>query len=215
MTFQKYVDLYGAKLVQAIGIHIGYVVVSVAIGFVVALILGIVLSRAPKISAYVLPVLSVFQTIPGIVFLGILYLYLGMVPATAITALSVYAVFPILKNTYVGLVEVPEQYLEAGRGCGMSPAQLLWHVELPLALPAIMGGVRMSVIYTVSWASLTTMIGLGGLGEFIYTGVSTNNNVQILIGAIPSALLAISMGLLIDALKKIVIPRGLREGGKK
>ncbi len=202
--------LYGDKLFQAIATHLVYVLISVFIGFVIALFLGILLSRAPKISKFVLPVLSVVQTIPGIVFIGILFLYLGMVPATVLAALSIYAIFPVLKNTYTGLIGVSEQYKEAARGCGMSSLQSLLRVELPLALPAIIGGLRMSTVYIVSWAVLASMIGLGGLGDFIYIGVSTNNNTLIIAGAIPAAILAVGLGLLIDYFQKKAVPKGLR-----
>lgn len=202
--------LYGDKLLQAIATHLVYVLISVFIGFVIALFLGILLSRAPKISKFVLPVLSVVQTIPGIVFIGILFLYLGMVPATVVAALSIYAIFPVLKNTYTGLIGVSEQYKEAARGCGMSSLQSLLRVELPLALPAIIGGLRMSTVYIVSWAVLASMIGLGGLGDFIYIGVSTNNNMLIIAGAIPAAILAVGLGLLIDYFQKKAVPKGLR-----
>ncbi|TQI67709.1 ABC transporter permease [Clostridium sp. KNHs216] len=202
--------LYGDKLLQAIATHLVYVLISVFIGFVIALFLGILLSRAPKISKFVLPVLSVVQTIPGIVFIGILFLYLGMVPATVLAALSIYAIFPVLKNTYTGLIGVSEQYKEAAKGCGMSSLQSLLRVELPLALPAIIGGLRMSTVYIVSWAVLASMIGLGGLGDFIYIGVSTNNNMLIIAGAIPAAILAVGLGLLIDYFQKKAVPKGLR-----
>lgn len=206
----RFFEQYGEKLFGAIATHISYVLVSVSIGFVIALIGGILLSRAPKLSKIILPVISIFQTIPGIVFIGILFIYMGMAPITVIISLSIYAIFPILKNTYIGLLDVSEQYKDAAKGCGMSPLQVLIHVELPLAMPTIIGGLRMSTIYTVSWAVLASMIGLGGLGDFIYIGVSTNNNTLIFAGAIPSAILAVILGLAIDSLKKKIIPRGLR-----
>ena len=106
-----------------------------------------------------------------------------------------------------------QQYIEAARGCGMSAIQSLIRVELPLAMPTIIGGLRMSTVYTVSWAVLAAMIGQGGLGDFIYKGVSSNNHVLILQGAIPAALLAFLLGSLVDALQKRVVPRGMR-GGK-
>ncbi|MEA4934525.1 MAG: ABC transporter permease [Lawsonibacter sp.] len=201
MTFW---ELYGQKLLVAICEHLFYVFAAVSIGFVVALTLGILLSRVPGIAKAIIPLISVFQTIPGVVFIGLLFLWLGMVPTTAIVALAIYAVFPILKNTYVGLLAVPSSLLEAALGCGMSKMQSLFEVELPLATPSIIGGLRMSTVYTVSWAVLASMIGLGGLGEFIYIGIATNNNALIVAGAIPSAIMAITLSLLIDQLKKRV-----------
>jgi osmoprotectant transport system permease protein len=206
----NFLSLYGQRLVNAFIIHFVYVLVSVTIALFIALALGILLSRVPKMANFMIPLLSVFQTIPGIVFIGILFLHLGMKPITVITALSIYAVFPILKNTYVGLVEVPKQYIEAAKGCGMSPMQSLFKVEVPLALPSIISGLRMSAVYTVSWAALTAMIGLGGLGELIYAGVSSNNNTLILGGAIPAAIMAVIFSQGIDLLRKLLIPKQIR-----
>lgn len=202
---------YGAKLLQAIGYHTLFVIVSVAIGFAVGLVLGILLSRVPKLSNVIIPVLSIFQTIPGLVFIGVLYICWGNTYATVIVALSVYAMFPVLKNTYTGILGVEGKYIEAAKGCGMSSFQALVKVELPLAMPTIIAGLRMATIYTVSWAVLAAMIGKGGLGEFVYQGTSSNNNTLILLGAIPAALLAILFGALIDLLQKKVTPRGLRK----
>lgn len=205
-------DTYGAMLARAIVTHTVYVLVSVSIGFLLGLVLGILLSRAPRrLSGVLLPVVSIFQTIPGLVFIGVLFLWLGMVPATVIAALSVYAMFPVLKNTYTGILGVEPKFLEAAKGCGMSSLQALLKVELPLAMPTIIAGLRMAAVYTVSWAVLAAMIGLGGLGDFVYQGTASNNNTLILLGAIPAAILAVAIGALIDLLQKKVTPRGLRK----
>ena len=205
-------DTYGAMLARAIVTHTVYVLVSVSIGFLLGLVLGILLSRAPRrLSGILLPVVSIFQTIPGLVFIGVLFLWLGMVPATVIAALSVYAMFPVLKNTYTGILGVEPKFLEAAKGCGMSSLQTLLKVELPLAMPTIIAGLRMAAVYTVSWAVLAAMIGLGGLGDFVYQGTASNNNTLILLGAIPAAILAVVIGALIDLLQKKVTPRGLRK----
>lgn len=202
-------------LLRAIGIHTIYVLISVACGFIIGLTLGILLSRIPKWSFIILPVVSIFQTIPGLVFIGVLFLLIGMTPATVLIALSVYAIFPVMKNTYAGILGVESQYIEAAKGCGMTWKQTLRQVELPLAMPTIIAGLRMAAVYTVSWAVLASMIGLGGLGDFIYQGTSSNNNTLILLGAIPAAILAIVIGGLIDLLQKKVTPRGLRKEVKR
>ena len=201
-------DTYGAMLGHAILVHTGYVLICVTVGFFLGLLLGVALSRTPRISGIVLPVISVLQTIPGLVFIGVLFLWLGMVPMTVIIALSIYAMFPVLKNTYTGLLGVEQKCLEAAKGCGMSQLQSLLRVELPLAMPSII-----AAIYTVSWAVLAAMIGLGGLGGFVYQGTSSNNNTLILLGAIPSALLAVVIGAFVDLLQKRVTPKGLRKEG--
>lgn len=202
-----------SAILHAAALHLGYTLVSVSIGFVLGVTLGILLTRTPKLSKYILPVLSVLNTIPGIVFIGVLFLYLGRQPATVLTALSVYAMFPVLKNTFTGLTEVDAQYKEAARGCGMDHFQRLTLVELPLATPTIIGGLRIATVYTVSWAVVAAMIGLGGLGDFIYQGVNSNNDALILQGAVPAALLAFVLGALVDVLQRHVVPRGLRKKG--
>ena len=208
-------ETYGSMLAKAIGIHTVYVLVSVACGFCLGLLLGILLSRVPKWSGVILPVLSIFQTIPGLVFIGVLFILWGNTASTVIVALSVYAMFPVLKNTYTGILGVESKYIEAARGCGMSPLQTLLRVELPLAMPTIIAGLRMAAIYTVSWTVLAAMIGRGGLGTFVYQGVASNNNTLILLGAIPAAVLAILFGAVIDRLQRKVTPRGLqKEVGK-
>ena len=201
------------EILKQTAIHTGYTLVCVAIGFVVGLALGIGLSRLPRLSRYLLPLLSILNTIPGIVFIGVLFIWIGMRPATVIIALSIYAMFPVLKNTVTGLNGVDEQYKEAARGCGMNQLQRLRHVELPLAMPTIIGGLRLSTVYTVSWTVLAAMIGQHGLGDFVYRGVSSNNNELILQGAIPAAILALVLGGLVDLLQRHVVPRGLRNVG--
>ena len=207
MTMQTVHDI-----LQAVAVHLGYTVVSVSVGCVLGVALGIVLSGFPRAARFILPALSVLNTVPGIVFIGLLFLWLGMRPVTVLAALSIYAAFPVLKNTVAGLAAVEPQYKEAARGCGMDQLQRLRLVELPLAMPTIIGGLRLSTVYTVSWAVLAAMIGQGGLGDFIYKGVSSNNHVLILQGAIPAALLAFLLGSLVDALQKRVVPRGMRSG---
>lgn len=211
----EYFETYGLMILEAMATHLFYVIIALFFGTILGLLLGILLSRVPQWSGVLMPILSIFQTIPGIAFIGVLFIYMGIQPATVLIALSIYAMFPILKNTYAGIVSVEPKYVEAAKGCGMSQIQRLYKVELALALPSIIAGVRMSAIYTVSWTVLASMIGLGGLGEFIYTGVSANNNTLIITGAIPAAILAIGIGALIDVSKKRLIPEGIRKEADK
>ena len=208
---QEFIDKYGHKLLIAIGEHIFYVLVSVGIAVVLALFLAAVLSRFRRAARFVMPLISVFQTVPGIVFIGLLMLKLGMTAITVILALSIYAVFPILKNAYQGFVDIDRSYLEVARGCGMNKKQIFFRVEVPMAMPAIFSGIRMSLIYTVSWAILAAMIGQGGLGEFIYRGIDANVKEYIVIGSIPIAILAILFRLLIDKLEKMIVSKGLQK----
>ena len=201
---------YAPRLTTAIITHFLYVVVSVSIGSFIAIVLAIGLSRFRSVAKYLIPILGIFQTIPGIVFIGILFIYIGMQPITVIIALSVYAILPVLKNAFTGIVSVDEALIEAGKGCGMNPWIILWRVELPMALNSIIAGIRMSTIYTVSWAVLAAMIGQGGLGEFIYIGINSNMKQFIVMGSIPAAMMAIIMGYGIDNIQIYLNPRGMR-----
>ncbi len=201
---------YGDKLLMAIFDHTLYVVISVVLGTIIALFLGVLLSRYRKLSGFVMPLISIFQTIPGIVFIGVLFIYVGMNMWTVIIALTLYAIFPVLKNTYTGLIDIPDAYIEAAKGCGMTKMQSLFKVEIPMAMPSIFAGIRMTTIYITSWAVLAAMIGQGGLGTFVYTGVETNNSKLIFAGAIPSAILAILLSKLVKRIGKKVTSEGIR-----
>lgn len=201
---------YTPRLLNAIWVHFMYVIVSVNIGSTIAIVLAKLLSRSKSMAKFFIPVLGIFQTIPGIVFIGILFIYLGMTPITVLIALSIYAILPVLKNAYTGIVTVDESLIEAGRGCGMNQWIILFRIELPMAISSIITGIRMSTIYTVSWAVLAAMIGQGGLGEFIYIGINSNMKQFIVMGSIPAALMAIGLGYLIDKVQVLLTPRGLR-----
>lgn len=206
----KFLNQYGEMLAQEVVTHLFYVLVSVFIGGLVAILFGIGLSRRPQWAKWLIPLLSIFQTIPGLVFIGVLFIYIGIQPATVIVALGVYAFFPIMKNTYTGLVSVDPSLMEAAKGSGMTTFQTLRYVELPMAANAIFSGIRLATIYTVSWAILAAMIGLGGLGTFVYQGIATNNQALIIGGAIPSAILALLLGYGLDWLQYRLTPRGMR-----
>ena len=209
------IDAYGAMLLKAVAVHLGYVLVSVAIGFALGLVLGVLLSRVPRWSGIVLPILSVFQTIPGLVFIGVLFIWWGMVPATVIVALTVYAMFPVLKNTYTGILAVESRYVEAAKGCGMSPLQTLLQVELPLAMPSIVAGLRMAAIYTVSWAVLASMIGLGGLGSVITRGIRLKDMKTILSATLVLMVIAAALDVLMGVFEKQMHSAAIRGGGRK
>lgn len=125
---QEFMDKYAEKLGIAILQHIGYVLVSVGIAVVIALVLAGVLSRIRKAAGFILPVISVFQTVPGIVFIGLLMLKFGMTKFTVVLALSIYAIFPILKNAYQGFAEVEPGIIEVAQGCGMNRKQIFFRV---------------------------------------------------------------------------------------
>jgi osmoprotectant transport system permease protein len=190
--------------------HIELVGISVLVGMVISIPLGIYLSRHKRMAGPLLAVAGTIQTIPGLVMLGFALIIFGIGMLPALVVLSLYAILPILRNTYTGITEVESRYIDAGRGIGMTNTQILTKVELPLALPSIISGIRISTVYIVSWATLAGLIGAGGLGDLIWTGLSNYNSRYILAGAIPSAILAFIFSGLIGLLQRALTPRGLR-----
>ena len=213
MTLWAFILKNQAELLRSLGQHLELVGLSVLAGMAVSIPLGIVLTRHRKLSGPVLILAGMIQTIPGLVMLGFALLLLGIGKTPALTVLALYAILPILRNTYTGIVQVDKNCIDAARGIGMSPHQILFQVELPLALPSIVSGVRISTVFIMRWATLAALIGAGGLGDLIWTGLSTYNTQYILAGAIPSGILALVASALIGLIQKALTPRGLR-GGK-
>src|SRR5438270_14022083 len=162
----------------------------------VALRLGILVARRPLWRSPILGLANVFQTIPSLALFGLLIPVFGIGAWTAITALVVYGLLPIVRNTYAGITGVDPAVREAGRGMGMTDGELLRLVELPLAAGVLLAGGRIATVVSVGIATIAAAIGAGGLGVYIFRGVATVDNTLILAGAVPAALLA----LLADAL---------------
>lgn len=191
--------------------HIYISFLSVLLGTLLAVPLGIWLTRKQKMAKYVLAISGILQTIPSLVLFGLAMPIFGIGLKPALAVLFLYSILPILRNTYTGINEVDHMYVEAARGMGMSSFQILWMVEFPLALPVIIAGIRISTVYIISWATLSAMIGAGGLGDLIFLGMQSVNYNIILSGAIPASILAVAAGLLIGLLQKAVTPRGLKQ----
>ena len=171
--------------------HIGLVAISTSIAALIGLPLGILVARRPAWRRPVLGLANVFQTIPSLALFGLLIPVFGIGAWTAITALVVYALLPIVRNTYAGIAGVDPAVREAGRGMGMTDGELLRLVELPLAAGVILAGVRVATVVSVGIATIAAAIGAGGLGVYIFRGVATVDDTLILAGAIPAALLAL------------------------
>ncbi|MDD3393715.1 MAG: ABC transporter permease [Clostridia bacterium] len=212
MSYSDFLSKYSGEIIKAFFTHIELVLLSVGIGVVIAVPLGIMLTRHQAAAKYVLSIVGVIQTIPGLVLLGVMLIFFGIGKPPAIAALSLYAVLPILRNTFTGIMEVDSHYIEAAKGIGMNGKQILFQVELPLAMPTIIGGLRLSTVYIISWATLAGMIGAGGLGDMIWTGLSTYETKFILAGAIPAAILALVANTLIGFIQRALTPRGIRLG---
>ncbi|RLQ96154.1 ABC transporter permease [Falsibacillus albus] len=199
-------DLIIGGLVQ----HLYLSFVSILIAIVISLPLGIFISRQEKVAEVFIGITAIFQTIPSLALFGFLVPLIGIGDATAIIALTIYALLPILRNTYTGIVGVDQAIIEAGRGMGMTNGQILRKIELPLSLPVMMAGIRTATVLTVGVATLATFVGAGGLGDIIYRGLSTYNNYLVLAGALPAALLAILFDFILRMIEKATTPKGLK-----
>lgn len=210
MSFTEFVSKNYNEILKSLVRHIELVSISILIGILISIPLGIFLTRHKCVAGPVLALAGTIQTIPGLVMLGFALVLIGIGILPAIIVLTLYAILPILRNTYTGITEVDKSYTEASRGIGMTNMQTLFKVEIPIALPTIITGIRLSTVYIVSWATLAGLIGAGGLGDLIWTGLSTYNTKYILAGAVPSAILAFILNGLIGLLERILTPRGLR-----
>ena len=194
-----------SEAVGLLGQHVVLVGIATALAVAIGVPLGIVLTRRARLRAPVLTVANILQTIPSLALFGFLIPlpFLGGIGArTAIVALTVYALLPIIRNTVVGIEGVDASVREVARGLGMTDRELLRLVELPLAAPVILAGVRIAVVVGVGTATIAAAIGAGGLGVYIFRGVATVNDTLILAGALPAALLALAADGLIGLLER-------------
>ena len=180
------------EVVGLIWQHLYLVALSTGAAGLVGVPLGVLLSRRPAWRRPVLGLANVFQTVPSLALFGILIPILGIGFWTAITALVVYALLPIVRNTYTGIAGVDPAVREAGRGMGMTDGELLRLVELPLAASVILAGIRVATVVSVGVATIGAAIGAGGLGVYIFRGVAVVDDTLILAGAIPAALMALA-----------------------
>lgn len=189
--------------------HLWMVGISMAIAVAIGVPVGIWLTRRQVMEKPVLGAANVIQTIPSLALFGFLLPapWIGVrAERIAVLALVLYALLPVIRNTYVGIMGVDRAVVEAGRGMGMTGRQLLFQVELPLALSVIIAGVRVATVISVGLATIAAAIGAGGLGEFIFRGLAMVNNVVILAGAVPAAILALLADFGLGLLEKRLRP---------
>ena len=190
------------KLLTQMTQHLALTFLSLLLAIIVGVPLGILIARKRKLSSPVLGFAGILQTIPSIALLGFMIPAFGIGATPAIVALLIYALLPIIRNTFTGITGVNQAVIESAKAMGMNRKQLLFKVELPLAMPVIIAGVRTAAVINVGVATLASFVAAGGLGEFIFGGISLNNTNMILAGAIPAALLAIILDQTIAVLQK-------------
>jgi osmoprotectant transport system permease protein len=198
MAMMEFLRIHRVEITTLTLEHIWLVAISMAIAVLVGVPAGILLTRRPKLREPVIGGANIIETIPSLALFGFLLPapWLGArADRIAITALALYALLPIVRNTYVGITGVDPGVREAARGMGLTNGQLLWQVELPLSMSVILAGIRTATVLCIGIATIAAAIGAGGLGEFIFRGLAMVNDSLILAGAVPAAILALTADL--------------------
>jgi len=209
--FWEHFLLYRDEVLWLTQEHIVMTLTALGLAFVIAVPLGILASRSKALQYPILWLAGLGQTVPSLALLGLLMPLLGIGYPLAIAALTVRALLPILMNTTTGIMNVSDAVIESAKGMGMTRAEILWMVELPLAAPLIAAGVRTAAVQCVSIATLAAFVGAGGLGDLIFQGILEVSTTKLLLGVIPAAVLALGAEFLLGRVEWWITPRGLRE----
>lgn len=206
-----FLELSQAKwptVVKLLGQHVWMVLIAVFWATLISVPLGIAITTRRRLRQALIGSAGILQTIPSLALLALMIPLLGMTREAAIVALILYAILPILRNTYTGISEVDPDLIDAARGMGMRPREMLLRVQLPLALPTIMAGVRTAAVISVGVATLAAFIGAGGLGQLVLEGLYLNYGAMIWLGAIPAAMLAIVTDQLLGLIQSKLVVEG-------
>lgn len=202
---QEVANLYAARrdfFLELIFQHIQISLTAICISAILGLALGVLVSNTPRAAPVVLGFINVAYTIPSISLLGLLIPLTGIGDKTAIVALTVYGLLPMVRNTYTGLTTVDGAVTEAAKGMGSTSAQILWKIKLPLAMPIILSGLRNMVVMTIALSGISAFIGAGGLGVAIYRGITTNNAAMTVAGSLLIAAVALVSDFLLGRVEK-------------
>jgi osmoprotectant transport system permease protein len=209
MNVTEFFSQHGSEILQATLEHMWLVGATMLLAVAIGVPLGILVARKPWLSKPILGSANLAETIPSLALLGFLLPvpWLGeRADRVAITALTLYALLPIIRNTAAGIAGVEPAVREAARGMGLTPRQILFQVELPLSISTVLAGVRVATVLTIGVATIAAAVGAGGLGEFIFRGLAMVNNQLILAGAIPAALLALTADFFLSVLERRLRP---------
>lgn len=213
-TFTHFFAENGENLVRLIWEHLYISVISVSLGVLFAVPIGIWLTRInDRVADLVISFVSILQSLPSLALLTLMIPLIGVGQVPAIVALFIYSLMPIMRNTYAGIQSVDEGMVDAAKGMGMTTIQLLQKVELPQAAPIIMAGIRLSTTYVIAWTTLASFIGAGGLGDFIFNGLNLYIPELIIGGTIPVTMIALLADFLLGRLEQKLTPINLRESG--
>lgn len=204
----QFLSSHGTDLLGKSWEHLYISFWALLFGVIIAIPVGALLTRLPKVANLIIGIVSVLQTFPSLAILAFLIPILGIGKIPAIIALFLYSMLPILRNTYAGIDNVDPKLLDAGKGMGMTGWEQIIIVELPLAVPVIMAGIRVSAVYLIGWATLASFIGGGGLGDFIFDGLNLFQPSLILAGAIPATIIALILDFGLGKLEDWLSPKG-------
>ena len=199
--FYNYLSANFEQILNLLGQHIYLSIISVLIAVIIGIPLGILISREPKLSKPIIGTTNVIQAVPSLALLGFLIPFIGIGSAPAIVMVVLYSLLPIVKNTYTGLTNIDADILEAAKGIGLTKSQTMKKVQLPLAFPMIMAGIRISAVTAVGLMTIAAFVGAGGLGYLVFSGVQTVDNYMILAGAIPACILALLIDFIVGKLE--------------
>lgn len=211
MNFISYIINNAAQVWKLTLEHGEMTVIAVGLAIVIGVPLGILISYVKKMGKPVIGVANVVQAIPSMALLGLAIPLLGIGTLPAVVMVIIYSLLPIIKNTYTGISSIDPQLVEAAQGIGLTNWQVLMKVKLPMALPVIMAGVRISAVTAVGLMTMAAFIGAGGLGYLVFSGIRTVNNAQILAGAVPACILALIVDFLMGIVERLVTPISLQK----
>ncbi len=211
MNFLKYITSNYHLLIKYTIQHLQITGIAIFFAIAIGVPVGIIVTRYKRLADPILTIAGILQTIPSIAFFGILIPFLGIGRNTAVLVLFLYALLPIMKNTYTGLKEVSPYLIDAGRGMGMTSWQILRMVEIPQSLSVIMAGVRIATVINIGTTTIAAYIGAGGLGQLIFSGIQMYRREMILAGAVPAAILAVIADQLLGYVEILLTPRGVRK----
>ena len=215
MGFLDYLAENSSQIISLLLEHVELTLLSVVLSIIIGIPVGILISYVKKLGKPILGLTNIIQAIPSMALLGFMIPILGIGMVPAIVMVILYSLLPIIKNTYTGIKNINEQTIEAATGIGLTKWQILTKVQIPLAFPVIMAGIRISAVSAVGLMTLAAFVGAGGLGYLVYAGIRTVNNSQILAGAIPACLLALLIDYIMSIIETLSIKQNRRNISKK
>ena len=215
MGFFEFLQFNQSRILLEFIRHLKIVAISIPISILISVPLGFCISSRPRLAGIVINLASILMTIPSLALFGIMVIVLapfklGLGTTPAVLAVCLYSLLPITRNTYTALNQVSAGMIEAAAGLGMSNLQILWQIKIPLSIPVIMAGIRNAVVMGISVATFASVVGAGGLGYFIFSGISRSNLKMVSIGAIIVSLLGIAVNYLLLKTEDYLTPEGLK-----